>query len=195
MGKVRFGLKNVHYAIATAGEDGKLTYATPVAIPGAVSLSLDVQGDTNNFYADDIVYYATKAATSYSGSLEMAEFPKSFLTDVLGYAEDGLGQLVQFADSVPKTIALQYEVATDETPIRFTLFCVTPGIPTGDANTQTDSTNPDTQTIDVTVSSTTIAYDGEERPVVKSQMEKTTANAAKYAAYYDSIIIPAKASA
>ena len=56
--KVKFGLKNCHYAKATLDPDtNAVTFGTPVAIPGAVNLSLDPEGDTEPFYADDMVYY------------------------------------------------------------------------------------------------------------------------------------------
>ena len=81
--RVKFGLRNCHYAKATLGEDGKVTFGTPVAMPGAVSLSLDAEGDNDPFYADDTVYYMVSNNNGYSGDLEIALIPESFLTDIL----------------------------------------------------------------------------------------------------------------
>ena len=57
--KIKYGLRSVYYAKITEGEGGAITYETPVAIPGAVNLSLSGVGDTNDFYADDTIYYST----------------------------------------------------------------------------------------------------------------------------------------
>ena len=52
--KIKYNLKKVYAAVLTKTDDG-YTYATPQSIPGAVSLSLDAEGETSPFYADGIV--------------------------------------------------------------------------------------------------------------------------------------------
>ena len=52
MSKVKFGFKNAYYSKITE-EDGKITYGTPVRIPGAVSMTLSPAGEDVEFHADD----------------------------------------------------------------------------------------------------------------------------------------------
>ena len=104
--KVKFGLKNCHYAIATLAEDGTVSFGTPVAMPGAVSLSLDAEGENDPFYADDSVYYMVSNNNGYSGDFELALIPESFLTDVMHETEDANGVIAENKDVEPEHFAL-----------------------------------------------------------------------------------------
>ena len=66
---VRFGLKNVHYAIFTEGSSGAAgTYGTPKPLIGAVQMTTTPEGDSYTFYADDVAFYATETNAGYSRS-------------------------------------------------------------------------------------------------------------------------------
>ena len=95
--KVKYNLKNIHVAeLAETVEDGvtTLSYETPKAIPGAVSLSLDAEGDSSPFHADGIVYFHTGSNNGYSGDLEMSLIPKWFRAEILWEKLDTKGVLV-----------------------------------------------------------------------------------------------------
>ena len=110
--KVKFGLKNVHYAIVTETTVGGVTtssYATPVAWNGAVHLEASPTSDDNTvFRADDSDYYIVSGSSKgFSGSFECALVPE----DVEIITEDMPGWLV--ANNGILTIALDIEL-TDE---------------------------------------------------------------------------------
>ena len=70
--KVKFNIKNAHYALHKESLDGVITFEKPVAIPGAVSISLDAQGEISPFHADGIVYFKAASNNGYDGDLEVA---------------------------------------------------------------------------------------------------------------------------
>lgn len=49
--KVKFNIRNVHYALLTKSDDGEVTYGTPVPMPSAVSISLEIDGKQVPFKA------------------------------------------------------------------------------------------------------------------------------------------------
>lgn len=110
MGKIKYGIKNVHYAILTVGTGGTISYGTPVALPGAVSISLQPAGDSIDEYADDVLWFHDTANNGYTGTLEVEAIPVDFLTSVLGMTKDSTtGKLTESSTDVHKEFALQFE--------------------------------------------------------------------------------------
>ncbi len=127
--KVKYNLKNVHAARLTetvADGETTFTYAAPKAIPGAVSISLDAEGESSPFYADGIVYFRSVTNNGYSGDLEIALIPEWFRTEILQEELDGKGVLVEnsgVGESVK--FALLFEFDGDVNAIR----CITAAHP------------------------------------------------------------------
>jgi len=150
--KVKFGLKNCHYALATMDETGKITFGTPVAMPGAVSLALDAEGDNDPFYADDSVYYMVSNNNGYSGDFELALIPESFLKDVLKETEDANGVIVENKDVEPEHFALLFEFTGDQRKIRHCMYYCSATRPSIEGDTKEDSTEVKTEKLSLTVS-------------------------------------------
>lgn len=147
---IKYGLRNVYYAVATTGTGGALTYATPVAIPGAVNLSLSAEGETTPFYADDVIYWQGSSNNGYSGTLEVALLPDSFKTDVLLETADNSGVYVEKADAIPKEFALLFEFQGDDKATRHALLRCVCSRPDVAGSTKEASIEPQTETLNIT---------------------------------------------
>ena len=180
--KIKFGLRNVHYAVIT--DDGStFTYATPVRIPGAVSISLTANGEISEFFADDITYFSTEANNGYDGDLDIADLPESFATDVLGQAISAHGLQVENADSAIKRFAMTFEVQGDETPRRYVLYNCIATRPTIASNTRGTTIEPQTGTL--TIQARAHAYNQN----IKANTTATTAPEV-FAAWNTAIVEP-----
>ena len=125
MNKVKFGLRNCYYAKATMGASGDIAFGTPVAMPGAVSLSLDPEGESENLYADDSVYFVVSTNNGYSGDLELALIPESFLKDIMHEDEDSNGVIIENKDAQPEHFALLFDFTGDQKKIRHCMYYCT----------------------------------------------------------------------
>ena len=185
--KVKYNLKNVHAAKLTESVVEGVTsysYATPQAIPGAVSITLDAEGDSSPFYADGIVYFRSYANNGYSGDLEIALIPEWFRTEILKEVLDTNGVLVEKADNAESVkFALLFEFDGDERAIRHVMYNCSASRPSIESSTKEETIEPGTETLSLTA-------DPREDGLVKSRTGDTTAKAT-YDGWYQSVYVPA----
>ena len=133
-------------------------YDNPIKLPGAVSLSLEQQGELTPFYADGIKYYVSSSNGGYQGDLEMAQITDEFREKVLGETKDKNGVLID----------------GDAEPTLFWFYNCTATRPNVEAKTISDSKEPD---VDKLTISCAASADGTVRAkTTKESYEKAKTN-------------------
>lgn len=189
--KVKYNLKNAYAAKLTETvKDGvtTFTYDTPKPIPGAVSISLDAEGETKAFYADGIVYFRSVTNNGYSGDLEIALIPEWFRTEILQEVLDDKGVLVEksgLSDTVK--FALLFEFDGDIRSIRHVLYYCTASRPSLESETKEDTIEPGTEKLSITA-------DPRSDGLVKARSGDST-DAAAYDNWYKAVYLPTETAA
>lgn len=175
MAKIKYGISNCWFAKATIAANGSASYGTMKALPGAVNLSLEQQGDRNDFFADNVAYYTSVSNTGYEGDLELAMIPDDFYKDILGYLVDTNGVLIENAGADPVHFALTFQVQTDTGSKRVVLYNCVAQRPSVEAATKEDTIEPQTETIPLRITSIYLA--AADKDIVKASCEDTQTTA------------------
>ena len=170
--KVKYGLKNVYFAKATIAADGSATYATPKPWPGAVSLSMDAQGGTTKFRADNVNYWVGQSNQGYEGDLETALIPVDFRKDILGELVDGNGVLVEDVDAKTVPFALLFQFEGDDKNSRRVLYNCTATRPSVSGETTQEETEPQTETVTITSGSVYFPNFSGGKNIAKASIEQ-----------------------
>lgn len=189
MNKVKYGLKNVYYALATIDPTtNAATYAAPKAWPGAVSLSLDAEGGTTKFRADNIDYWIGQSNNGYSGDFESALVPDDFRKDVLGeISPDGhTGVLIEDAGATTKYFALLFQFEGDDKATKHVIYKCSATRPSISGQTTEEEIEPQTETL--TLTATSIHNAVLNKDIVKA---KCASGDDAYAGWFSAVYQPA----
>ena len=161
-----------------------MTFATPVAIPGAVSISLDPTGEPESFYADGVEYYTINNNQGYDGDLELAMIPEDFRKDILMETADDNNVLIENSNSETGSFALLFEFDGDVRKIKHLLYTCSASRPSIESSTNEEDKEVKTETETLTVKA---------RPLVNGYVKaKTgdTTSAETYNNWYSEVYMP-----
>lgn len=183
--KVKYGLSNCYYAVYN---ESSASYGTPVAMPGAVNLSLDQEGETNKFRADNIDYYVSVSNNGYSGDLELALIPDSFRTDVMGeVVHTSTGLQYEVANANPKAFALLFQFEGDDHATRHVLYYCKASRPTLASQTTEETIEPVTETLNITATAINMTINSAVTPLVKAKCKPTDS---AYSTFFTTVKLP-----
>lgn len=155
----------MHYAKKNTQEGQR--FETPVAIPGAVSITLEQQGELTPFWADGVKYYVSASNGGYEGDLEVALIPDKFREDILGEEADANGVLMENVNTETAEFALGFQVDGDTNPTLFWFYSCTATRPSIEATTTEDTKEPNTDTL-------TISCGADENGYVRAKTTDTS---------------------
>lgn len=148
--KVEFGISQLHVCTYTVADGGAVTLGTPYHLPGALSFSPEEQSESNEMYADNVIYWSGYSGGSFEGDLEVARFTDEFKTQFLGYVTLTNGGLANVKNATKPNVAIAFQVEGDEEARRVIMYnCSLGGIKREFATIE-ESKEPATETISVT---------------------------------------------
>ena len=184
--KVKFNLWNVYYAPLLTNTTSKIEYGTPIAIPGAVSLSLDPTGENTPFYADGVEYYTISNNMGYSGDLEIALIPESFRVDILKESPDSNKVLIENKDINVGKFALLFRFDGDIRAINHVMYNCSVSRPKIGSKTNEESKEVQTETLTISA-----------KPLVKGYVKAKTGDGTPQTVYdnwFKSVYLPVAAA-
>ena len=147
-----------------------------------MNIALSAEGDTNDFYADNMKYFTAIANNGYSGDFESAMIPDSFKTDIMGETVGtGAKSGIYYEDATvqPKAFALLFEFDGDQNATRYVLYNCKMARPSIESSTTEDGI--EVQTVSGEITAAPRAFDN----IVKAVCASTASSA--YSSWYTTV--------
>lgn len=148
---VEFGISDLYIGTYSVGAGGTVTLGTPYHQAGAVSLSVEPQEESNEFYADNVIYWSGYSNNGFSGELEVARFDTDAKKKFFGYRTTATSGIAQVKTSTKPKVFIAFETQGDAEARRVIMYNVALGNINREFSTITENKEPVTETCDITV--------------------------------------------
>ena len=185
----KIGISNFHYATMSTEDTATSspTYATPVAVPGLVSVNVETASNTAELYADNMLYEVAEAQGKTTVTIDLADLPMDVQAALLGHTYDSTNKtLMKSSSDVAPYVAIQFEFLMGNGKKRcVTLYKGKFAIP--NQSGQTKGENTEFQTSEI--SATFAALKGDALNAGHWEYDKDFESNASTATYYSAIYL------
>lgn len=192
MGKIIHGNKNFGYAPITES-GGVYSFGTPVMLKGLVSVTVEVEQEDSNIYADDTTYCVIKGAKVRSAEVNVRYIPPAY-AEYLGYKINDNGSLTDTGTYPNHCIFFETEEEDCETGEATTtlhyLYNVKASMPNIETTTDEESVEASELTINYSALDSQIAEDDDGVAVQYMEITRTSTNANLYDGFTTGVILP-----
>lgn len=113
---MKIGCDKLHYALLTADTGTELTYSTPVAMPGVMTLGITANTDSQTAFYDDGPGEVATALGDIEVTIEKNALSAQEKSVLLGHKLDTNGAVIYGSEDIPPFVALGFRnLRTDGT--------------------------------------------------------------------------------
>ena len=186
--KVKFNICNAHIALKTKDSEGNVSYGEPWSFPGSRSLTLNVSGESTEFYADGILYYVASSSGGYEGDWVVARILEKWRTEILKEFIDANGVMLEKQGIDPAEFAFGCQVDGDADSVRLWYYGGSTSKPGTSASTTESTKTPEEETIPLKFGAEQV-IPGSDEYVVRAKTTSKT-DKTKYDNWFESVYIP-----
>lgn len=192
MGLIIHGNKNFGFAPITTSND-VTSFGTPVLIPGLVSMSIEVEQEDTNIYADDSVFCVAKGAKVRTATATVRNIPAAYLP-YLGYLAQANGGFTDTGIFPAHCIFFETggencETGTTTRRLHF-LYSCRASEPTQESTTDEEEVEAAELEINYSCTDSDIAVDSEGNKVQYFFIDRTEANKNLFDSFTTAVILP-----
>jgi phi13 family phage major tail protein len=184
--QLKHGLMNMHIAFAADPVDGEPAWETPVAIPGAVQLSVAPSGQAQTFYGDNGRWATFNAGGNVTGTLQLWNIPPDIRARMLGDYIDSAGKYVE-TNEQGETFALLGQQEGTASNTRFVYYNCTAA--KSEYTYDTDQDTPQAKQDTAAITATRQYFPSLDTAAMASYADSTGAPGA-YAAFFSAVKPP-----